>query len=203
MSTGLTASLYEGKQVSFQEFVMRCARAFSSLIDMRDESLDAMIPDEFQPSDYHSDAIEMAKKRLAKVEKWSDERADREAKKVYDREVRSSEEDVKKSARIAQNYMAMLKQVGKWDPPTKNHDSLKKFMIEQLVESIESDCSYALAMPWRLSGKQYRSRLIKNARWDIAYHTKEYEKEVLSAREKTEWVRALRHSLDALKKDKD
>ncbi|MBI2035513.1 MAG: hypothetical protein HYT12_02415 [Candidatus Liptonbacteria bacterium] len=199
MPTGYTADLNDGKQVTFSEFAMKCARAFGALIEMRDDSLDAPIPDEFRPSNYHLDAIETAKKRLAEVEKWSNARAEREAKKAFDDEVRSSKKYGEKNEKTGRAYIAMLKQAGKWVPPTKDHEGLKSFMIDQLAESVEFDCLHTPTMPQRLSGKQYRTQLVKNARRDIAYHTKEHNAEVRRARERSEWVRELRHSLNGAK----
>ena len=199
MPTGYTADLNDGRQVTFQEFTMQCARAFGALVEMRDEPSDAPIPDEFRPSNYYLDAIETAKKRLAEIEKWSNARTEREAKKTFDDAVRSSEEYGEKNEKTGRAYIAMLKQVGKWVPPTKDHEGLKSFMIDQLAESVEFDCLHTPTMPQRLSGKQYRTQLVKSAHRDIAYHTKEHAKEVQRARERSEWVRALRHSLNGFK----
>lgn len=197
MPTGYTADLNEGKQVTFQDFTLKCARAFGALIEMRDEPFGAPIPDEFRPSNYHLDAIEVAKKRLAEVQKWSDGRAESEAKRSFDKTIRSSQKDGEKDRETGRSYIAMLKKVGKWVPPTKDHENLKSFMIDQLAGSIEFDCLHTPIMPQRLSGKQYRAQLLKDARRDIAYHKKEYEKEIERSREKTNWVRALRQSLKA------
>lgn len=199
MPTGYTADLNEGKQVTFQEFTMKCARAFGALVEMRDEPFDATIPDEFRPSNYHLDAIETAKKRLAEVKKWSNARAEREAKKAFDDEVRSSKKYGEKNEKTGRAYISMLKQAGKWVPPTKDHEGLKSFMIEQLAESVEFDCLHTPTMPQRLSGKQYRTQLLKSEHRDVAYHTKEHAKEVQRARERSEWVRTLRHSLNGSK----
>lgn len=199
MPTGYTADLNDGKQVTFQEFTMKCAREFGALIEMRDEPSAAPIPDEFRPSNYHLDAIEMAKKRLAEVEKWSNTRTEKEANKAFDDKVRSIKKYGEKNEKIGRAYIAMLKQAGKWVPPTKDHEGLKIFMIEQLAESVELDCLYTPTMPQRLSGKQYRTQLVKSARRDIAYHTKEHAKEVQRARKRSKWVRALRHSLNGSK----
>ncbi len=199
MASGYTSDLKDGKQVTFPEFAMRCARAFGALVDMRDDPLDAPIPDEFRPRNYHLDAIEATKKRLAEVEKWSNTRAEKEAKKAFDEEVRSITKSCEEDKRSGQAYTTMLKQAGKWVPPTKDHEGLKHFMIDQLVESIEFDCLYTPRMPQRLSGKQFRAQLIKSLRRDIAYHTKEYNAEVRRARKKSEWVRSLKHSLNGTK----
>ncbi len=201
MPTGYTADLSEGKQVGFEEFTMKCARAFGALVTIRDEPLDAPIPNEFQPSNYHLDALEKAKKFLAKVEKWDNVRAEKEAKKAFVEEVSLVKNSGEKRVRTGRNYIAMLKRAGKWIPPTKDHEGLKSFMIDQLADSIESDCLHTPTMPQRLSGKQYRTKLMKSARRDIAYHTTKHAEEVERARERSEWVRMLRHSLNGSNKD--
>ena len=196
MPTGYTAELNDGKQVTFPEFAMKCARAFGALVEMRDDSLDAPIPDEFHPSNYHLDSIETAKKHLGEVKKWSNVRAEREAKKAFNDEVRSNKEHDEKNMQAGRAYITMLKQAGKWVPPTKDHEGLKSFMIEQLAESLQFDCLHAQTMPQRLSGKQFQTQRIKSLRWDIAYHTEKHADEMRRAREKSEWVRDLRHSLN-------
>jgi len=50
MPTGYTLDLYDGKNITFKEFVMKCAGAFGALISMKDESLDAPIPEHLEPS---------------------------------------------------------------------------------------------------------------------------------------------------------
>lgn len=195
MPTGYTSILGSGKGVTFQEFTMRCARACGALADLREDP-DATIPDEFNAISYY-DAVKKAKRRLAEAKKWSNTLAERKATKVFDDEVRFSKEFGKENEEARRVYGAMLKQVRKWVPPTKDHEELKRFMIEQLAVS-ESDC-FTPEMPQRLSGKQYRSQLIKNACRDIADYTKRYKEEVVRARKKSEWVRALRHSLNSIK----
>ena len=50
MPTGYTVALYEGKDVTFEDFVMGCSRAFGALISLRDEP-NAPIPEEFKVSE--------------------------------------------------------------------------------------------------------------------------------------------------------
>ena len=44
MPTGYTYDLYDGKDIEFPDFVMKCARAFGALIEIRDDPMDAAIP---------------------------------------------------------------------------------------------------------------------------------------------------------------
>ena len=65
MPTGYTATLMEKGQ-DFPDFVLLCARAMGATIMLRDEPLDAPIP-EFQPSDYSAKQLEESKEELARL----------------------------------------------------------------------------------------------------------------------------------------
>jgi len=194
MPTGYTLDLYDGKDITFEEFVLKCARAFGVLIDMRDEPIDAPIPERFEPSDYHLKELERAKKRLKEIKKWDEEKAEQEAERAYRDALKKREEFIKKNKLIRKRYEDMLSKVQKWKPPTIEHGSLKQFMIQQLVESIEYDC-FIPEMPQRLSGEEYREQQIKKALSDIEYHEKEYAEEVNRVYEKNKWLLLLRESL--------
>jgi hypothetical protein len=195
MPTGYTADLHDGKDVSFPEFVMRCARAFGALVTMRDEPMDASIPDEFKPSNWHIEQLEEARRRLAEIESWDDARAEAEAEKAYQEALRYREDTLVRNAAIRQRYENMLAQVKGWAPPTPDHQGLKDFMIQQLESSIDFDCKYDPGEPERLSGSEYKAQQIADTQRDIDYHTEEHAKEVERAKQRTDWIRALRDSL--------
>jgi len=194
MPTGYTLDLYDGKDITFEEFALRCARAFGALISMRDEPIDAPIPERFEPSDYHLKELEKAKKRLKEIKKWDEETAEQEAVRAYQEALKKREEFVKKNNLIRKRYEDMLSKVQKWKPPTIEHVNLKQFMIQQLVESIEYDC-FIPEMPQRLSGEEYKEQQIKKALSDIDYHEREYAEEVNRVYERNRWLLSLRESL--------
>jgi hypothetical protein len=200
MPTGYTAKLYDGEQVTFPDFVMQCARAFGALIDMRDEPMDAPVPEEFEPSPFYREQHEAAKARIAEVSAWDDATADQQAQAAYDREVAEvAEHDAKARERKA-CYGAMLAQVQAWQPPTPDHAGLKDFMTDQLEKSIDIDAKewreYSFwDAPERLSGTAYRQRELESARADATRAVKHMDEETERARRRTEWVRALRASL--------
>lgn len=195
MPTGYTADLYEGKEVSFPEFAMQCARAMGATITMRDDPADAPIPEEFQPSDWNLKRLEEARERVAEVEGWSSETADIAAQRDYaDAMNRWREMEAESKAR-RERYDAMLEQVRAWTPPTPDHEEFKAFMENQLVESKRFD-GWHSPKPVRIAGPDYREQQLANALHDIDYHTKEHAKEVERATNRTEWVRALRQSLE-------
>ena len=194
MPTGYTLDLYNGKDITFEEFVLKCARAFGALIDMRDEPMDAPIPERFEPSDHHLKELEKAKRRLKEIRKWNEEKAEQEAERAYREALKERKEFIKKNKLIRKRYEDMLSKVREWKPPTPDHVDLKKFMIQQLEDSIEFDC-FIPEMPQRLSGEEYREQQIKKALSDIEYHEKEYAEEVNRVCEKNKWLLLLRESL--------
>jgi len=163
---------------------------------MQDHSLDTKIPDEFVPSPYHKESLEKALTELENVRLLTNEEAERKAARDYRIQIIMYEQARKKCEESHGKYESMLQQVRSWNPPTANHKGLKKFMIEQLEETIKFDCSMdCYPKPEKLSGVAYRRQLINSAKRNIAYHVEQQKKEEKSAKERTTWIQALRDSL--------
>lgn len=194
MPTGYTSDLYEGKPQTFAEFAMKCARAFGALIAMREDPMDAPIPDEFAPSDYHVKALDDARADLANVLAWGFDQSNREADADYERSLASHEKHQADARAVVARYHAMLAEVRAWTPPTPDHAEFRKFMVDQLESSIRHDGPFGAA-PDRMSGRDYRAMRIDKAHRDIAYHEKGQAAEIERARSRTAWVRDLRASL--------
>jgi hypothetical protein len=94
-------------------------------------------------------------------------------------------------------YEAMLKKVQAWKPPTEDHRELKQFMIDQILESIRFDCieTYYSKPTVRLTGSEWFEQRQAELREDIVRHTEGFAEDVARAKNRTEWVRALRTSL--------
>ena len=200
MPTGYTAPIYEGKEnFTFKKFVMRCARNFGALVEMRGEPLDAEIDFDkcFQPSDYY-------KKALERVEKEYQEFLDNpptaeELGKKYDEKVNNDfekflEREESRKA-LQEKYAAMLEKVKAWEPPTEEHNGLKEFMISQLQRSMDFDC--VVYSPYTDDREEYikyhmsPDPLLK----EIAYYKERYEKEVELCNNRKQWVMQLMESL--------
>jgi len=196
MPTGYTADVGDGKVTDFATFAMQCARAFGALITMRDESSSAQIPDEFVPSGYNAKRLAEAKAELARLQALTVDQQTAEADAAHQSAVASwdryEDDKVAKRAR----YEAMLAYVKAWEPPTADHAEMKKFMRDQLTESIRFDCgpSYGARPVPQTRSKWYDDAMSK-ARRDIEYHETEHAKEVERAKSRTTWVKALRASL--------
>lgn len=194
MPSGYTADLYEGKTISFQEFAMRCARAFGALAMMRDEPWDAKIPETIKPDDYHKKELKKAEARVEEVESWSNTKAEEKAAECYQKELDAYKKAVAKTQALKQRYEAMLEKVNSWVPPTLDHTDFRKFMINQLQDSIQHDC-HKMAPPKRLTGTEYKNELIQELKRSIKYHTEQHKEAVEAAKNCSEWLRVLRNSL--------
>lgn len=200
MPTGYTAAIGEGKGITFEKFILQCARAFGACIEMRDEPMDKPIPDEFKPSDYSKKQLAEANKLVEALDAMTDAECAKKARSEYDESVKYHKEGIAKNATLKSKYEEMLAKVEAWTPPSPDHEGLKKFMREQIAESIQFDCggSYhadALNQLRVQTGAEWRKSAIEKARKDIAYHSKSQAEENERAAKRTLWVRQLRESI--------
>ncbi len=198
MATGYTAALQDGKEKNFESFALRCARAFGALIEMRDSPMDAPIPDEFSPSDYHQRRLEEDRGELAILRALTPAVAERRARGTYAAAMAEWERGQTERRTVKARYEAMLADVVAWVPPTPDHIGLKTFMVEQLQESIRFDCATGDEDRWkpkRQDGPAWLAEQIARVERSIAYHEEEHGKDVARSHERSEWVRQLRRSL--------
>jgi len=191
MPTGYTYKIEEG--CTFNEFIMKCARAFGALIHMRDSSQGAEIPDVIEPNDYHAKALTKAKARLSEVSAMSVTEIDAARKAEFATSLKSSRESNEQRAMNIERYNHILAQVQDWEPPTSDHQDLKRFMIEQIEISVPKQ--YECDAPLILSAEAWLEDARESANRDIKYHTEKNEKEIERCKEKTQWVNDLRASL--------
>ena len=194
MPTGLTADIEKG--ISFNQFVLTCARAMGALISMRDEPMDAPIPTEFKPSDYYAKAIKKANKELGRYKSMTLEKAAKASATQHNKDLKYYEQSLKRKSSLQKKYEEMLAEVKKWTPPTKEHEEFKKFMIQQIETSIDYDCNYKSEKPKKISAKSWLSQRKKFAKRDLQYYTEEYKKEIERCKERTNWVQSLIKSLE-------
>jgi len=201
MPTGYVNELITNK-LDFPAFALVCTRAFGVCIMMRDDSLDTPIPEEFKPSDYHSKAIKKIEVKLARLKKLTgDERVSwgaRELKKTIKlwKEYAQSN-DTRQNLVV---YEDMKKKVEAWKPPTKDHQPLKTFMLDQLESSARSDdhSSFYLGEVAKLESTKpldYYRQQLRKAKDELAYHKKQHKEEVARVNQRNTWIRKLRESL--------
>lgn len=196
MPTGYTANVADGTITEFGDFAMLCARAFGACVSMRDSPHDAQIPDVFQPSDYNSKELCDAESELRRLESMSETDRVEAAEADYASQLTAWQKYHDDMEKKKSRYEAMLAKVTEWQPPTVEHSGLKKFMSEQLENSIMFDCgNLYVKKPERGTVYEWYSRALETANKNIAYHAKAQAEEIERARTRSKWVADLRASL--------
>lgn len=196
MPTGYTADVQSGKVTQFEDFAMQCARAFGALIMMRDEPHSAPIPERFEPSDHSAKQVRRLKDELASVLSLTEDGARVEAKREFDAAMASYQKNRDDMAQQRARYEAMLEKARMWEPPTPDHAPLRDFMVKQLSESIDFDCSGRWLKPPVLATPElWRAERIANLERQIAYHEDQQASEFKRTEERNAWLRSLRESL--------
>lgn len=197
MPTGYTAELCDG-DVPFEKFVLTCARAFGALMSMRDDRLDAPIPEKFEPHDYHAKALAAAAKALVEVRAMSVAECEEATFKEFREAQAAYESEVEHKRAVRDRLLTMRAKVADWKPPTSEHEGLKKFMVEQLDSTIDWDGKVYLTPAKRATPEDWRRNRIASLERDVQYHTEHHRKDVEQADSRTAWVKALRESLKSV-----
>ena len=195
MPTGYTEDIYEGKDVSFSDFALKCARAFGACIEQRDDDPNdkPKLIEKNNDDSYHI-------KRINEAKKWK-----KPTKVEFDAYVKKQiayyNEKIDKQNKLKDSYQKMLDKANAWTPPTKEHEGLKKFMISQLTESMDFDCSNdyyqrELNNIKQLTYNEYVKNMRDSNKRDIEYHTNELKKDNERTDNRNAWISALYKSLE-------
>jgi hypothetical protein len=193
MPTGYTAELCEKGQ-TFEEFVWRCARAFGALILLRDDALDAPIPDSFKSSDYAEKSLVEANEKLERALHMTLKDAERESAAEYARRVDETRESNARTAAVRKRLEDMRARVVGWKPPTKDHEGLRDFMLQQLSETIKFD-GREMEMPERQKPDDWLRDHIEHARRVVEVCLESIERERNAAASRNAWIAQLRNSV--------
>lgn len=191
MPTGYTAIIAEG--ATFEQFVWRAARGMGALITMRDDAMDAPIPERFEPSPYYAEQLAKAQARKLDLDGMSEADADIAAGLDFDSKLASHVRHVNDALGENAKYEAIRVRVQAWEPPTKGHASFKAFMLEQLHVSMRAT-SY-MKPPTRLAGYEWFAAERRQCADDLKRYAEEHAKEVARTEERNSWIAALRESV--------
>lgn len=196
MPTVYTAAIAD--DITFDDFVMQCARAMGALIMMRDDPTDAPIPKRFEPSDYHTNKIAEANASLERLAGMTAAEAAHAANDAYEAAIASQMAAIRRNNMLREKYNAMLAKVEAWQPPSIDHDGFKKFMVEQITSSLSFDCNnsyYHNQTHTKLTDVEWLAQEEAKARKDIAYHKAKNTEEVDLTEGRNRWIKKLRDSL--------
>jgi hypothetical protein len=191
MPSGYTSDIYNGKEVTFKDFALGCARAFGACVMQRDDPADEK-PKIMPEESYHTEEL----KKLKKFEKPTKAQFDSYVKET----IADCEKSIKEKNELKKRYSDILEEAKNWQPPTKEHERLKAFMIEQLTESKQWDCGVSfyeseLTSLSAMTYEDYAAKKLAEHNRSIEYH-KEYEaKDLDNIKRRNKWITDLYNSL--------
>jgi len=199
MPTGYTAAVADGTITTLEDFVLRCARAFGALTQLRDEPFNKPIPERLEPSPYHAKQIEAARDELRQLLSLSPEEIATAAVDDYQARVLEYEKSVADFAAERARYEAMIDKVKAYNCP---HTELRDFMLQQLREGFRFDCPVdrdAWCSPPGEPGTPagWLNRAIAKVAADLTYHSEKYAEEIERTETANAWLSELRASLRA------
>lgn len=196
MPTGYTNIISKG--VSFRQFALQCARAFGACVHQRDEDGDSP-PREREVSHYHEKELEKSKAELVRLRSLTAGEIEAECSAKFVQDLAQYYSSLKKNSSLKVKYETMLAEVVAWNPPTAEHEGMKKFMVEQITESIRFDTGYPTGYPTNKPEKMYPGEWfverISYCILDIEYHEEEFAKEKERVAKSNQWLRDLMGSL--------
>lgn len=194
--TGYVSMMVE-KEQTFPQFAMSCARNFGALIMMRDDPMDAEIPQAFEPSSYHAKAIREAENALLRLKSMNVAEQQMFGRRRKAERMKSLAEGFQRESRELALMKQMQVEVGAWQPPP-DHANLKRFMLEQLQSSMGGSDYYqrAIASLEATAPEAIFAEELARCHREIAYHAKEDADERRRTDERNRWVSQLRKSLE-------
>lgn len=200
MPSGYTQDIYDGKPITFEQFALRCSRGMGAAIMQRDEAIDVEIRMR-EVSDHEVERVKTARAELeAALERTDEEWATAQSAEIS-AAVEYRDQYIRDTDALAMRYRDMLKQVEAWEPPTEDHMGLKRFMFDQLGDSIKFDVGgpgverYTPAVPEELPVYMYKARQIADLAKRQADATQRLAEEYDRVKSQNEWVSKLRSSL--------
>lgn len=192
MPTGYTSIIEDHDDATFEQYLWRCARAFGAFIMQRDDGLDAAVPLERKPDGYHEKYANECRERLRTAEGLTLDGAALAMKAENEQLLRFHEEAETERKKKCAQYDRMRAKVLKWKPPTPEHDSLKKFMLEQL-DTGYPDYMRKSDEPPRLATDPaaWREKTIESARENLTRAETRVAEELARCKEATAWIQAL------------
>lgn len=201
MPTGFTAPIYDGDDITFEQFANSCLRNFGIYLRFEGKYPNLSryeIPDKIYPSDYYKKRYEEAKAEYEKhlANPKTKEELEVEYLSYVNEVIKENEDRQKENEALKNRYNAMLSKVRKWTPPSKDYEGIKDFMESQLIDSLDFDCSHVYVediVPkdeW-IQKRINRSDLVKSMKRSL----EDYNKAVVAAEKDTQWLKTFSESI--------
>ena len=186
ISTSSAVNALLDQQLDFAGFATRCAGAF---IPLQDGKLPESLP---LPT---ADSLDQKRGRLEMLRALDD------AEQVRERAIQGIARRLTQAKQEQKQALAMQKTALEWEPPSDDHQPLKKLMLDELQAALESASSLIpalesdMAQAIRMSPEEHRQQAIWEAEDVLRAYTQQLAKEDQQHEKTSRWLRLLRQSL--------
>jgi len=195
MPTGYAAPISDG--ITFAEYAMTCARAFGANVSMRDDPSGTPIL-EYNVAPYYQERVEEAERALAQLKALTPLQRVDAANDDHQKHLKLLIDQHERRSQLQSRYEAMLDQVNAWIPPTPDHEELKRFMAEQIEQSLRFDCDASRCPELettQVDVTTWYREAVERAEQSLTYRRRSLESETNRVARANDWNRKLRESL--------
>ena len=139
MPTGYTAYILDDEVTTGKDFLKLCTRAFGVAINQRDEPLNVPTNERQEMNNHYRNRMNEAITNLKNIFEMNYDQMTFAMTQEHYEKVKRAKETVR---RLEDENIKLIKvkdDVEKWQPPTEEHKGLKKFALEQIDMSMNSD----------------------------------------------------------------
>lgn len=203
MPTGYTAYIKDGDITTGKDFLKLCLRNFGAAINMRDEPLSKPVPTQFEPDPYYKKDYEETVKIRNKYRQMTFEEAKKELIEKHKKDIESTRKSLDKYIAEDERYMKVRDEIEKWIPPTSEHENVKKFALNQIDISLNTDireyCNKELSKDLDVSDEavySYMNDINEFYENDVARAYKRWQEELKRTADKNMWMKQFLDSLE-------
>ena len=203
MTTGYTAYIKDGDITTGKDFLKLCLRNFGVAINMRDESLSKPVSTQFKPNPYYKKDYEETVEIRNKYRQMTFEEVKKELIEKHKKDIESTRKSLEKYIAEDERYMKVRDEIEKWIPPTSEHENVKKFALNQIDISLNTDireyCNKELSKDLDVSDEavySYMNDINEFYENDVARAYKRWQEELKRTADKNMWMKQFLDSLE-------
>ena len=203
MPTGYTAYIKDGDITTGKDFLKLCLRNFGVAINMRYEPLSKPVPTQFEPNPYYKKDYEETVEIRNKYRQMTFEEAKKELIEKHKKDIESTRKSLDKYIAEDERYMKVRDEIEKWIPPTSEHENVKKFALNQIDISLNTDireyCNNELNKDFDISDEavySYMNDINEFYENDVARAYKRWQEELKRTADKNMWMKQFLDSLE-------
>lgn len=195
MPTGYTAQVEDGTVTELRDYMLICARAFGALISMRDDPMDAPIPEKLEASTgYYDEQIAALTNEISRLSAMTADEALTASLAANDETRRLHREYEAADQLRLDRHLAMADKVKAWEPPSPDHIEYKAFMLQQLEVSSRW-LGTKRELPPMPVGDEWRKQFLADLAERLESAQKNRAEEIERTASRQKWLDDLRSAL--------